>query len=72
MSIEYSDQNGLEKCLEHFANGIKRKVTNHEKIRLDEADLEWINVKSEIPYYRIEDINGNKCMIIPSKMNDDE
>jgi len=72
MSIEYSDQNGLEKCLEHFFNRLRKKTTNYQKIRLDEATLEWMNISPEIPHYRVEDINGNKCMIIPSKMNDDE
>ena len=70
MSIEYGDRNGLDKALKHFMNAVKNNRTNHERVTVCEALLEWENGIISLPNHRVENNDGVKYVIIESKMNE--
>jgi len=71
VEIEFQDIREVIKSLEKILQKIKYRTSNEGRELTGSCLTEWSiqNFTNNEFDHKIEFINGNKCMIIPSKMN---
>jgi hypothetical protein len=73
ITMEYTDQAEALRILESIISDIKGKTRNHNRMLHNGVLFEWgISKPYSFESYRCEIINGQRCIVIPSKMNSDE
>lgn len=73
ITMEYTDQAEAVSILESIIKSIKGKTKNHERKLHNGVLFEWgISKPYSFEEYRCEIVNGQRCIVIPSKLNRDE
>ena len=68
ISIEYSSRNDLITCIQKILKDMKS--SNFDRRKEHNCIYEWGVSWTSFRDYRVEIINGERCMVLPSKMNE--
>lgn len=73
ITMEYTDQAEAIKILKSIQNDLKSKTRNHNRMLHNGVLFEWgVSKPYSFEAYRVDVINGQRCIVIPSKMNRNE
>ena len=72
ISLEYEDPREAVKQLEKVINNLKKPRINYGRESEGKCVLQWEISHVDFVEHRIELIDGRQCIVIPSKMNEDE
>jgi len=69
IEIDYTHKDDAIRSLEKIIKQLRMSIQNHDRQMIGNTIIEWGIQSVNYPDYRIEDVNGNQCMVLPSKMN---
>jgi hypothetical protein len=71
ISVQFNDTEEACKQIESVLRKLRSSQTNYGRKLTNGCVLEWgVSSMEEPKSYRVEVVNGQKCFIIPSKMNE--
>jgi hypothetical protein len=69
LSVEFESQTDLIKCLEDIVKDLNKNQSNYSRKIINNCLIQWGVTHTEEVDLRVENINGVRCIILPSKIN---